>query len=717
MLEKKIFETQVAGKKVTVEFNPIASQANGSVMVSSGGTTVLATVVMSPVARETVEYFPLTVDYEEKYYAAGRILGSRFMRREGRPSEEAILISRLIDRTIRPLFDHRMRHDVQVVVFTLSLDEENSPDVLAIPAASLALLVSDIPWEGPVSAVRVSFVNGECIINPTDAERKMAELDMIVSGGGGYINMLEGKAKEIPEETLILAIERAFLEVNKINAFQDEIRSAIGKNKKKIDLEDPPEDLRRMLERHILPRLTDAIFETDKTKRHHALSDLKHEWMESAREALPETGRGTISDFFEDAINNIVHDAALKENKRSDGRNLKEVRPLYAETGVLTRTHGSGLFFRGDTHILSVVTLGAPGDELLIEGMDVRTKKHFMHHYNFPPFSVGETGRMGAPGRREIGHGALAEKALEAVIPPKEDFPYTIRLVSETFSSNGSSSMGSVCASTLALMDAGVPITRPVTGIAMGLMMEDENTYRILTDIQGPEDHHGDMDFKVAGTTEGVTAIQMDVKVNGITLGIVKDALSDAREARLKILDTILETIKEPRKNLSPFAPRVFRMKIPVDKIRDVIGPGGKTINEIIAETGAQIDIEQTGDIFVTGPTEEAAHAAEERIRLITKEFEVGETVQGTVTRLFDFGAMIEIAPRQEGLVHISELASFRVGKVADIVNVGDVVKAKIISIDQMGRINLSIRALTETEEEVKKRTATKPPRRPHSRN
>src|SRR3989344_5190309 len=691
MLEKKIFETQVAGKKVTVEFNPIASQANGSVMVSSGGTTVLATVVMSPVARETVEYFPLTVDYEEKYYAAGRILGSRFMRREGRPSEEAILISRLIDRTIRPLFDHRMRHDVQVVVFTLSLDEENSPDVLAIPAASLALLVSDIPWEGPVSAVRVSFVNGECIINPTDAERKMAELDMIVSGGGGYINMLEGKAKEIPEETLILAIERAFLEVNKINAFQDEIRSAIGKNKKKIDLEDPPEDLRRMLERHILPRLTDAIFETDKTKRHHALSDLKHEWMESAREALPETGRGTISDFFEDAINNIVHDAALKENKRSDGRNLKEVRPLYAETGVLTRTHGSGLFFRGDTHILSVVTLWAPGDELLIEGMDVRTKKHFMHHYNFPPFSVGETGRMGSPGRREIGHGALAEKALEAIIPPKEIFPYTIRIVSETLSSNGSSSMGSVCASTLALIDAGVPITRPVTGIAMGLMMEDENTYRILTDIQGPEDHHGDMDFKVAGTTAGVTAIQMDVKVNGITLGIVKDALSDARKAREKILEVMAKTINEPRKEMSPFAPRIAVHSINPEKIRDVIGPGGKVINGIIAQTNTEIDIEQSGVIYITGKDDDSVKKALAIIEQITHEFEVGEKIQGKVKRMFDFGAMVEIAPQQEGLIHISKLLPFRVDKVTDVVNTDDLVEVEIIKIDEQGRIDLSL--------------------------
>jgi len=711
MMDRKKFEASVAGKNITVEFNPIAKQANGSVLVSAGGTTVLSTAVMSPVPKETVEYFPLTVDYEEKYYAAGRILGSRFMRREGRPSEEAILVGRLIDRTIRPLFDHRVRHDVQVTISTLSLDEENSPDVLAILAASLAILTSNIPWDGPVSAVRMGLVGNELVVNPTDTERSEAGLDMVVSGGHGRINMLEGKAKEIPEAKILEAIENALEYIRALNAFQKDIAEKIGKEKKSIHLEEVPLELKSIFHKHIASRLTDAVFETDKLRMVHALSDLKHEWMVSAKEALPTAGKGMISDMFEEAINDIVHEAAISEGKRADGRALSEVRNLYSEVGLLPRTHGSGLFFRGDTHILSVATLGAPGDELLIEGMDVRTKKNFMHHYNFPPFSVGEVGRMGAPSRRSIGHGALAEKALEAVIPEKQEFPYTIRLVSETLSSNGSSSMGSVCASTLALMDAGIPIKRPVGGIAMGLMMRDENTYKILTDIQGPEDHHGDMDCKVAGTREGVTALQMDIKVSGVTVPMLRDAFTDAKKARLHILDAMEKTLAAPRETLSEFAPRVLSIQIPIDKIRDVIGPGGKVINEIIAETGAQIDIEQTGMVYVTGMTKESAEAAEKRIRSITKEYTVGETVHGTVSRIFDFGAMVEFAPRQDGLVHISEFASFRVNKVTDIVNVGSEVDAKIISIDGMGRINLSIRALTESEEETKKRLEQKPER------
>jgi polyribonucleotide nucleotidyltransferase len=715
MLEKKVFETTIAGKKLSVQFNSIASQANGSVFVTYGDTTILSTAVMLRTAREMVEHFPLTVDYEEKFYAAGRILGSRFMRREGRPSEEAILVGRLIDRTIRPLFDQRIRHDVQVVASTLSLDEEHCPDVVAIFAASVALLTSDIPWRGPVSAVRVGQIDGKFILNPTNEERARTLLDIVVSGGSGSVNMLEGKAKELPEEEFLAAIELALAEINKLNNFQNEIAQHMSKEKFAPKIEEAPLEARSLLIRHIVPRLTDALWIPHKKHREHTLGDLKSEWMKATAESFPSMPKGVASDMFEDAINDIVHENALQHDKRPDGRGMREIRPLFASTSFLARTHGSGLFFRGDTHILSVVTLGAPGDELLIEGMDVRKKKNFMHHYNFPPFSVGETGRMGAPGRREIGHGALAEKALEAIIPPKEEFPYTIRIVSETLSSNGSSSMGSVCASVLALMDAGVPIVRPVAGIAMGLMMESgssgEKKYKVLTDIQGPEDHHGDMDFKAAGSTQGITAVQMDVKVEGVSLTILRDALADARQARLHILKTLLGAIEKPRETLSPFAPRVFRMKIPVDKIRDVIGPGGKVINEIIAETGAQIDIEQTGDIFITGPNEEAARVAEDRIKAIIKEFEVGEVVTGKVSRIFEFGAMIEIAPKQEGLVHISELANYRVGKVTDIVNVGDVVTVKIIEIDSMGRVNLSVKALTETPEETARRSER--PKRP----
>ncbi len=698
----------------------MAAQANGSVLVTYGETTVMATAVMARSARETVDYFPLTVDYEEKYYAAGRILGSRFVRREGRPSEEAVLVGRLIDRTIRPLFDSRIRHDVQIVASTISLDEEHSPDVIAIFASSMALLSSDIPWRGPVSAVRLGEIDGKLVINPTDEERARAKLDIVVSGGGGYINMLEGKAKEISEERFLEAVELALTEINNLNKFQNEIVSKIYKEKFTPDIPEAPEEAQALFTKHILPRLRDALFIPHKKHREHALGDLKSEWMRAASESFPDVSKGTASDLYENAINDIVHENALEHDRRPDGRGIKELRSLFAEASILPRTHGSGLFYRGDTHILSVVTLGAPGDELLIEGMDIRMKKRFIHHYNFPPFSVGETGRMGSPGRREIGHGALAEKALEAIIPPKDEFPYTIRIVSETLSSNGSSSMGSVCASIIALMDAGVPIKKPVAGIAMGLMMKDENNYRVLTDIQGPEDHHGDMDFKAAGTEDGVTAVQMDVKVNGVTVQILRDALKDAKAARLTILQTIKQAIPSSRPNLSPYAPRVLTIKIPVDKIRDVIGPGGKVINEIIAETGAQIDIEQTGEVFITGANEESARRAEERVKSIIKEFIAGEIVKGKVSRIFDFGAMIEIAPRQEGLVHISELANFRVGKVTDIVQVGDEVTAKIISIDEMGRINLSIKAVNESPEDAERRReqgTTRPgPRKPPQR-
>ena len=713
MIERKIFDTTLAGKKITVEFNPIAAQASGSVFVSCGGTTVFAATTMMRTPRETVEYFPLMVDYEEKYYAAGRILGSRFVRREGRPSEEAILIGRLIDRTIRPLFDQRIRHDVQVTVYTLSLDDEHSPDIFAILAASLALATSDIPWAGPVSAVRIGKTDGSYIVNPTDAERISGTIDLVVSGGHERINMLEGKAQEVSEEAFAEAIEHALGYINELDAFQKKIIAEVGKKKFEHKLEEIPLDAKSLFTRHILPRLKDALFIPNKKHREHTLGDLKAEWLTSIKELTPSLSRGTASEMYEEAINDIVHENAIVEGKRPDGRGFKEVRQLYGEAQVLSRTHGSGLFFRGDTHILSVVTLGAPGDELLIEGMDIRLKKHFIHHYNFPSFSVGEVKPMRGPGRREIGHGALAEKALEAVIPPKEDFPYTIRVVSETLSSNGSSSMGSVCASTIALMDAGVPIKRPVAGIAMGLMMKDENTYKVLTDIQGPEDHHGDMDFKAAGTAEGITAVQMDVKVNGVTVEILREALADAREARLTILKAILAAIPTPRPEPPEHAPRVIKIQINVDKIRDVIGPGGKIINEIIAETGAQIDIEQTGIVYVTGASLDSARAAETRILEITKEFMAGEIVRGKVSRIFEFGAMVEIAPKQEGLVHISELAGFRVGKVTDIVNVGDEVEAKIIEIDSMGRINLSVRALTESEEEMKERRSARPARSP----
>ena len=606
-----------------------------------------------------------------------------------------------------------------MVALTLSVDDENSPDIPAILAASLAVLTSDIPWNGPVSAVRVGRVDEKLILNPKDKERIEGSLDMVVSGGNGLINMLEGKAKEVSEEIFMEAVSKAKLEIDRLNEFQLEIAGGIGKKKIKHAFEEVPTQVHTLLEKHILPRLEDALYTPGRRGRNEFLGDLKKEWFEAMKTTFPTLSKGTASDLFEDAIDMIIHRNILQSEKRPDGRALDEIRSLYAEAAILPRTHGSGLFFRGDTHILSVATLGAPGDELLIEGMDIRIRKHFMHHYNFPPFSVGETGRMGSPGRREIGHGALAEKALEAVIPAKEIFPYTIRLVSETLSSNGSSSMGSVSASTVALMDAGVPITRPVAGIAMGLMMDEKGSYKVLTDIQGPEDHHGDMDFKAAGTSDGITAVQMDVKVHGVGLDILRDSLQDAKKARLTILETLKKVIPAPRAELSPHAPRVLIMTVPIDKIRDIIGPGGKIINEIIAETGAQIDIEQTGQVYITGQNEESAKQAEKKIASIIKEFVAGEVVTGTVSRIFEFGAMVEIAPRQEGLVHISEISKDRVGKVTDILNLGDKVTAQIISIDNLGRINLSIKALLETPEETARRGRVheqRPPRHPRRR-
>lgn len=704
-MERKKFETTIEGKRFVAEFTPLTTQTNSSVLVSCGETTVLANVVMGDTDRVGIDHFPLTVDYEEKFYAAGRILGSRFLRREGRPSEEAILISRLIDRALRPLFDHRLRRETQVTVLALSVDEENDPDIVALLGASIALLTSDIPWNGPVSAVRMGRRDHARLLNPTYEERKESDYDIVVAGTNNRINMLEGDADQTPEEELHKMLADAQEAINQLNNFQIEIAREQRKEKQQIAFEEPSHALRQMFDQQIRPRLADVMFLPSKVHRQVEIGVLKKEWMAAALEREPATspasrqdGPAVASDLFEEALDHIVHAALINEGRRPDGRKADELRPLLAETGFLPRTHGSGVFFRGDTHILSVVTLGAPGDELLIEGMEIRAKKHFMHHYNFPPFSVGETGRMGAPGRREIGHGALAERALRRVIPERAQFPYTIRVVSETLSSNGSSSMGSVCASTLALMDAGVPISDPVAGIAMGVMIENSK-YTILTDIQGPEDHHGDMDFKVAGTRKGVTAVQMDVKVDGVSVDLLNEAFAQAKKARLQILDVMEKAIAEPRKELSAYAPRVLSITIPIDKIREVVGPGGKVINEIIAQTGAEVDIEQSGKIFITGPTKKAAEQALTLIEEITHEYEIGETFeQGRVTRIFGFGAMVEFAPGQEGLVHISELAPFRVNVVEDVVEVGDIVPVKIVSVDEQGRINLSIKALTTLE-------------------
>ena len=690
------------------EFSPLAEQANGSALVRYGDTVVFATAVMSATAREGTGFFPLVVDYEEKFYAAGRILGSRFVRREGRPSEEAILMCRVIDRAIRPLFDNRMRNDVQVIVMVLSIDEDNDPDVPAILAASLALGTSNIPWNGPVAAIRAIKKEGHVILNPTYEERKDATFDaFFTSGIHGHLNMIETEAKEVSEDSLMEAFGEGLKEIERALEFQTSVVREMGKQKTFIEFPEPTEALANAL-KPFLPRLENAIYDPLKQTRVHDSETVKKEWMEHVATEFPDTPRALAEEMLEDATNNILHknilDPVAGMEKRPDGRRVNEIRPLFTKSHILERHHGSALFFRGETHILSVATLGAPGDMLLIEGMETREKRHFMHHYNFPPFSVGEVRPMRGPGRREIGHGALAEKALRAVVPPKNEFPYTIRLVSETLSSNGSSSMGSVCASSMAMMDAGIPIKRAVAGASMGLVMyADEQTgtiqkYKVLTDIQGIEDHLGDMDFKVAGTREGVTAIQMDVKVVGVTLDIIRDAFKEAREARMQILDAMDASISEPKSELSPYAPRIIIITINPDKIRDVIGPGGKIINEIIALTDTQIEIEQDGHIFITGLKQEQVAKAKELVEEITREYEAGQRFTGKVTRIFNFGAMVEFAPKQEGLVHISELAPMRVEQVTDVVDVGDVVSVEIIGIDEMGRINLSIKRVATLE-------------------
>ncbi len=707
-METKQFSFEFAGRPLVAEFSPLAEQANGSALVRYGNTVVFAAATMSKEPREGGSFFPLVVDYEEKFYAAGRILGSRFMRREGRPSEEAILISRVIDRAIRPLFDHRMRHDVQVVVMALAIDDDNDPDVPAVLAASLAIGTSNIPWSGPIAAVR-AIQKGETVrLNPTYEERKDAAFDTFFTGGmPGHLNMIEAEGREVSEENLLSAFAEGLKEIGAALEFQNNIIREIGREKTIISYPERTKELENNFKRY-LPELEDAVYDPQKQTRVRDTEALKKEWLLHVAEAFPETPRALADEMFENAVNDIVHknilDAGTGKEKRPDGRKPNELRALFTKARIMERHHGSALFFRGQTHILSVATLGAPGDVLLIEGMEIREKRHFMHHYNFPPFSVGDVRPMRGPGRREIGHGALAEKALRAVIPAKDDFPYTIRLVSETLSSNGSSSMGSVCASSMAMMDAGIPIRAAVAGASMGLMMyADHKTgaitkYKVLTDIQGVEDHLGDMDFKVAGTRAGVTAIQMDVKVDGVTLDIIRDTFAQAKEARIEILDAMDTTIREPRTELSPYAPRIIMLTINPEKIRDVIGPGGKVINEIIALTETQIDIEQDGRIFITGIKEENALKARELIEEITREYEPGQRFTGKVTRIFNFGAMVEFAPRQEGLVHISELAPFRVEHVTDVVDTGDVVPVEIISMDELGRINLSIKRVATLE-------------------
>ena len=700
-MQKKEYSLEIGGKTLTAEFNDWADQANGSVLMRYGNSTVLATAVLS--GRESdKDYFPLTVEYEEKFYAAGAILGSRFMRREGRPSDEAVLSGRVVDRTIRPLFPKGLKREVQVIITVLSIEDYDT-DILAVNAASLALATSDIPWSGPVSAVRIGLKeeSSELIVNPTYSERDeelppKAKMDLTVSGKDGLINMIEVNAREVDEPTIEKALTRASEEIEKIQAWQKTIiadlpagRQGAGVKQAFVAPTDSAE-LTQEFESVMRPKLDALNGRLNKGD----LSSLKSEWTKHAGEKFPDMKPQMADGLFEHKLDEFVHMLALQKGERVDGRRFDEIRPLFAKAGGISPViHGTGLFYRGATHVLAALTLGGPGDAQLLDTVEFQDKKKtFMLHYNFPPFSVGETGRVGGFNRRMTGHGALAEKSVRAVLPPKEEFPYTIRIVSECLASNGSTSMGTVCASTLALMDAGVPITRPVAGIAMGLMSDGQN-FKILTDIQGPEDHHGDMDFKVAGTSAGVTGVQMDVKVDGIPIPVLAEALLQGKKARLEILDVITKEIATPRADISPRAPKILTTKVKVDQIGLVIGPGGKTINGIRERTGTDdITIEEDGTIFITGK-QGSAEAAKKEIEDLTREYMVGDRFEGPVVRMMDFGAFVKIGANADGLVHVSEVAPFRIGKISDAVQIGDVVPVVLKEIDEKGRYNLSIKA------------------------
>ena len=704
-------EITVAGKKVIFETGIFAGQANASCTVRMGDTVVLATCVMSHQPREGVDFFPLMVDMEERLYAAGMIKGSRWIKREGRPSDEAIITGRLIDRTIRPLFVYSLKNEVQVVATVLSVDGENDSDIAGLLAVSAVLSISSIPWQGPVGGLRVGQIPSEndlskleWVINPSFVQREKCVMDMIVAGTHNKVLMIDAGMNEIKEETVYEGIEfcqkfikecvDGIMEFTKMAGLQKQMPKTMSEGEEASASEQ--EVVAKTLE-WAKNNIDSAIYNkslTTKESRKDVIYNLKQsliEYLEGL--GMGKDRRKKAEPIFDEYIEKTVSEHILREEKRVDGRKLDEVRPLSARVGILPRTHGTGLFQRGQTQILSVVTLGAPGDEQMLEGIELNGKKRYMHHYNFPFYSVGETGPARSPGRREIGHGALAEKALLPVLPSKEDFPYTIRVVSEVLSSNGSSSMGSVCGSSLSLMDAGVPITRPVAGIAMGLSSDQDGNYKILTDLQDLEDGEGGMDFKVAGTVEGITAIQLDTKTNGLSMEICKKTLFQARDARMKILEVMAGAIEKPKADLSPYAPRVIKLQIDPSKIREVIGTGGKVINEIIDKTGAEIDIDQTGLIFITALTGESGTKAIEMIQNIVKDLQIGEIYEGKVTRIMDFGAIVEVLPGKDGMVHISELAPYRVNKVEDIVKLGDTVKVKVVRIED-GKVGLSIKAL-----------------------
>ncbi len=710
---EKRYETAIGGHSISIETGKLAGQAGGAVTVRSGDTLILATATASKEPREGTDFLPLIVDYEERLYAAGKIPGG-FFKREGRPSEQAILLCRLTDRTLRPLFPQGMRNDIQVIITALSADQETYLDMLSVIGASAALVISDIPFSGPVGAVRIGLVDGQYVCNPTASQMEGSPLDLRLAGTREAIHMVEAGANQVTEEVILGALKAGHQAVQNVIALQEQMAKEIGKPKRDYIFFHTPQEAKEAVRLRIAGRVLETIRRTkEKEERREALDGLREELL-SQLDFPPEV----IEAAFDEVVKEKIRESILREEARPDGRTNTQIRPISCEVGLLPRTHGSGLFSRGKTQVLTIATLGTVSDEQRLNGLMTKEEsKRYMHHYEFPPYSVGETWFLRAPKRREIGHGALAEQALLPVIPDEEEFPYTIRLVSEVLSSNGSTSMASVCSSSLALMDTGVPIKAPVAGIAMGLIQEDDR-YAILTDIQGLEDALGDMDFKVAGTRRGITALQMDIKGQGVDYQILEEALAQAHEARLFILDEMAETISQPRKELSPHAPRITLIKIDPEKIGLIIGPRGKTIRKIVEETGAKIDVEDDGTVFIASTDGAASEKAVAMIKGLTEEAEVGKIYTGRVVRVTDFGAFVEILPGKDGLVHISQLADYRVPSVEDVVHVGDEIMVMVIDIDAEDKIRLSRRAVLEGWTPEKARAMDRrPTRRPHSRN
>lgn len=691
-MEQKSVRIELGGRTLVLETGKLAKQANAAVMARYGDTAVLCTVTASQEPKD-LDFFPLTVNYEERLYAVGKIPGG-YIKREGRPTQKAILASRLTDRPIRPLFPEGFRNDVQIVDLVMSVEQDNSPEITAMIGTSCALAISDVPFNGPIGGVIVARVNGEFVINPTVEQSNASDLYLVVAGTKDAIMMVEAEARELPEEVVLEAIMFGHESIKKICEAIEQFVQEVGKPKMEVKLHAADAEVNADVRAYASERLVEAVRIPEKQARYDAIEAINAETVEHFKTVYAEEpGKiGDVKEVLYDIVKEEVRRLITHDKVRPDGRALDEIRPIACETSLLARTHGSALFTRGQTQALSIATLGSIGDEQLLDGIDLEERKRFMHHYNFPPFSVGEARPLRPPGRREIGHGALGERALEMVLPDEKEFPYTIRVVSEVLESNGSTSQASICASTMALMDAGVPIKAPVAGVAMGLIKDGDHV-SILTDIQGMEDHLGDMDFKVAGTSKGVTAIQMDIKIDGIDRAILKEALEQANKGRMFILDKMLATIDKPRKELSQYAPKIITMQIHPDKIREVIGAGGKVINKIIEETGVKIDIEQDGSIFIASSNQAANERAREIIESIVREVVVGETYLGTVKRIEKFGCFVEVLPGKEGLVHISQLSTERVAKVEDVVAIGDKITVKVTEIDNQGRVNLSRKA------------------------